>query len=145
MKSFAVRPAAAADAVAVGALAKRRPFTAKWSISALAEEASRPDALFYVAVDGPIRGYALARLVEKEIRLLDLAAAEDGLGIGLALWTVLTREASARGAGRMTLEVSADNVRAAAFYAKRGAKVVGRRPKFYYDGSDAVLMDIDLP
>ncbi len=144
MSGLKVRRAEPADAAAVAALAKRRPFTAKWAISALAEEASRPGALFFVAVDGPIKGYALARLLEKEAGLLDLAVAEDGLGIGLALWTVLTQEASARGAQRLTLEVSAGNGRACAFYAKRGAKVVGRRPKFYYDGSDAVLMDLEL-
>ncbi|MBI5247235.1 MAG: GNAT family N-acetyltransferase [Elusimicrobia bacterium] len=144
MKDFAVRPAAAADAAAVGALAKSRPFTAKWPIADLSDEASRPDALFFVAVDGPIRGYALARLVDKEVRLLDLAAAEDGRGLGRALWDALLDAARERGAAKLTLEVSADNARAAAFYAKRGAKVVGRRPKFYYDGSDAVLMDLEL-
>ena len=75
MSALKVRRAEPADAVAVAALAKRREFTAKWSIAALTEEASRPDAVYFVAVDGPIRGYALARVVAKEAQLLDLAAA----------------------------------------------------------------------
>jgi ribosomal protein S18 acetylase RimI-like enzyme len=44
----------------------------------------------------------------------------------------------------MTLEVSAANAPAQALYLSEGFAVVGRRPKFYNDGSDAVLMDADL-
>ncbi|MDE2512196.1 MAG: GNAT family N-acetyltransferase, partial [Elusimicrobia bacterium] len=79
-----------------------------------------------------------------EVQLLDLAAAEDGRGIGRALWTALTETARARGAARLALEVSAANARALLFYKRAGAVVVGRRAKFYNDGSDAILMDFPL-
>ena len=145
MSELGVRLAAAADVAAVDALAKSRPFTAKWSAKSLAEELTRPDSLFVVADDGMVKGYALARLPDAEARLMDFATAQDGKGIGRALWRELVRGARARGAARLTLEVSQVNARALDFYAKAGAKVVGRRPKFYNDGSDAVLLDLDIP
>jgi ribosomal protein S18 acetylase RimI-like enzyme len=40
--------------------------------------------------------------------------------------------------------VSDKNAGARAFYEALGLRVVGRRPKFYNDGSDAVLMDLIL-
>jgi ribosomal-protein-alanine N-acetyltransferase len=144
MKSAAVRAATRADAAAVAALSKTRPFTAAWSVSALAEEAARPDCVFLIAGGVEPRGYALARVPDAEARLLDFAAAEDGAGIGRALWSALLRGVKARGAARLTLEVSEKNARALAFYTMAGAEVVGRREKFYDDGSAACLMDMTL-
>lgn len=141
----AVRPAAAGDLAAIGEIAAARPFTAKWSARALADELGRPGSVLLAAeADGKVRGYALARVADRECRLLDLAAAVDGGGCGRALLSALTLAARSRGCATLTFEASAGNARALAFYAKAGAKVVGRRPKFYYDGTDAVLMDIDL-
>jgi len=126
------------EVAAIGA----RPFAAGWSREALAAELERPDSIFLVA---PGRGYALARVAGAECALLDLAAAEDGRGAGRALFSALTLAAKARGCARLTFEASALNTRALDFYAKAGARIVGRRPKFYYDGSDAVLLDLDIP
>lgn len=137
----AVRRASEADLDAVVAIG-RREFAAAWSRDALAAELTRPDAIFLVA---PGSAYALARVVAGEARLVDIAAARDGGGAGRALLAALRAEAKARGCARITLEVSAANARALSFYAKAGGTVVGRRPKFYHDGSDAVLMDLDIP
>jgi ribosomal protein S18 acetylase RimI-like enzyme len=143
MRSLVVRPVRVFDATEVAAIA-RRPFAAAWTRDAYAAEAERTDAVFLVADDGAVRGYALARVFDDEARLLDFAAAEDGAGAGRALWAALVETARARGAVRLTLEVSAANARARSFYARAGAAVVGRRPKFYNDGSDAILMDLPL-
>lgn len=141
MSAPAPRPAAAGDAEWVFALAKSRPFTAKWSAAALGEESGRPDSIFLVI---PGKGYALARVVEDDCRLLDLASAVDGNGSGRALIEGMKRAAKQHGCAKLSFEVSAANARALSFYEKAGARVVGRRPKFYYDGADAVLMDLDL-
>ncbi len=146
MKDHAVRAAEADDIEAIAALAQSRPYTAKWPARELAYELARLDSLFLVAGDGgAVRGYALARVAERDCQLLDLAAASDGGGCGRALMAALMSAAKSRTCVKVTLEVSAANERALAFYAKAGARVVGRRPKFYYDGSDAVLMDLDIP
>ena len=144
MSALAVRPATAGDVSATFALAQARPYTAKWTAAALAAEVSRSDSLFLVAERGEMRGYVLARVVERDCRLLDLATASDGGGCGRTLLSALMLAAKSRDCRKVSLEASAANERALAFYAKAGAKVVGRRPKFYYDGSDAVLMDLDL-
>jgi ribosomal protein S18 acetylase RimI-like enzyme len=138
-----VRPARPYDAGEIAEIAKR-PRAAAWSREAYAAEAGRPDSIFLVADDGKAIGYAVARLVEDEAQLLDLAAAEDGRGTGRALWAALAAAARARGAAKLTLEVSSANSRALLFYKRAGAHVVGKRPKFYNDGSDAVLMDLTL-
>jgi len=142
-KSPLVRPARGFDIGEIAEIA-RRPFAARWSREAYAAEAERTDSLFLVADDGAVLGYAVARVFDGEVQLLDLAAAEDGRGVGRALWTALTETARTRGAARLTLEVSAANARALLFYKRAGAVVVGRRAKFYNDGSDAILMDFPL-
>lgn len=141
MSAPAVRPASAEDLDGVAAVG-RRAFAAAWSREALGAELGRADSIFLVA---PGAGYALARVVESDCRLLDLAVAEDGRGVGRALLDALRAAAKARGCAKVSFEASAANARALDFYAKAGARVVGRRPKFYYDGSDAVLLDIELP
>jgi len=141
MNALVVRPASAGDVATIFALALSRPFTAKWTATALLEELARPDSIFLVA---PGRGYAFARVVDGDCRLLDIAASSDGGGFGRALLAELSRAAKARGCAKISFEVSAANARALSFYEKAGAEVVGRRPKFYYDGADAVLMDLKL-
>lgn len=141
-----IRAAGEGDAAAVAALAASRPFTAKWPARELALETGRLDSVFLVLEeDGRIRGYALARVLDGDCLLLDLASDADGSGRGRALMEALVRAAKARGCRKLSFEVSAANERARGFYAKLGGAVVGRRPKFYYDGSDAVLMDLDIP
>ncbi|MFI5346256.1 MAG: GNAT family N-acetyltransferase [Elusimicrobiota bacterium] len=143
MKSPLVRPARGFDVGEIVEIA-RRPFAAGWSREAYAAEAERTDSIFLIADVGTVAGYAVARVFDGEAQLLDLAAAVDGQGAGRALWAALTGAARARGAARLTLEVSAANARAIIFYKRAGAVVVGRRSKFYNDGSDAILMDLPL-
>ncbi|OGR45913.1 MAG: hypothetical protein A2X40_00985 [Elusimicrobia bacterium GWC2_65_9] len=138
-----VRPARSFDMDSVAAIA-RRPFAAGWSREAYAEEAERTDSIFLVADDGVVRGYAMARVFEEEAQLLDLAAAEDGRGLGRTLWAALAAAARSRGCRKLTLEVSQMNTRALHFYRRAGTSIAGRRPNFYKDGSDAILMDFPL-
>ena len=144
MKSPVVRPARDFDADEIAKISQR-PHAARWSRDAYAAEILRMDSILLVADDGAILGYALARVVDEDAQLLDLAAARDGRGIGRALWAALAARARERGAKTLTLEVSSANSRALLFYKRAGARVVGRRAKFYNDGSDAILMDFILP
>lgn len=144
MKKIAVRAATGDDLDAAAAIAAARS-AAGWTRRALAGELGRADAVFVVAAEGAdVRGYAAARLVGEEARLLDVAVAADGRGVGRSLWAFLVAEARRRGAQLLTLEVSERNGRARAFYRAAGAAEVGRRSRFYADGSDAVLMDLRL-
>lgn len=144
MRKIDVRPAENGDLGAAAELAEQRSAT-KWTLTALRGELGRPDAVLAVAADGgTLLGYAAARAVDEELRLLDIVSAVEGQGVGRALWAFLVEKGRKRGLKKLTLEVGADNLRARAFYAAAGAVEVGRRPKFYLNGSDAVLMDARL-
>lgn len=108
-----------------------------WTRGQLAEELGRPGGIFLV--DEVLRGFVIAWLVFDELNLLqigvDPAARRAGLATALhaALW------AAAPHATVGWLEVRADNEPARRFYAREGWRELGRRPRYYADGSDAVL------
>lgn len=141
MRKIAVRAAEPGDVEAAASVAAARSATA-WTLASLRGELGRPDSVFLVAVDGDaLLGYAVARAVDEELCLLDIASAVDGEGAGRALWAALVEAGRRRRLKKLTLEVSLTNLRARRFYLAAGAVEVGRRTKFYPDGSDAVLLD----
>ena len=90
-----------------------------------------------------IVGFAIARRYPPNLEILDIAVAVQRQGVGRVLIEALKDEAV--GCEKITLEVSARNGAGRAFYDALGFRVVGRRPKFYNDAADAVLMDLALP
>jgi ribosomal-protein-alanine N-acetyltransferase len=60
--------------------------------------------------------------------------------VGAALLHGAMTEAAARGAAAMFLEVSTRNEAARALYARTGFTEVGRRARYYADGSDALVL-----
>jgi [ribosomal protein S18]-alanine N-acetyltransferase len=54
-------------------------------------------------------------------------------------------EARGRGARATLLEVSISNAAGRALYDQTGFVEVGRRPRYYADGSDAMILRVDLP
>ena len=141
-----VRPARRADVAAVAAVARARTESAGWPPAALEEEIERDGSLFFVSEGAAgVLGYLIARIAPDEAHIVDIAAREDRRGAGRALLDALFETARSLRLTRVTLEVGARNVRAQNFYTAAGFRVVGRRPKFYNDGSDAVLMDRNLP
>ena len=106
-------------------------------------------------IDGAVAGYVkLARALPLEsnrhvleIRGLAVDPARQRRGVGRLLIAAAAREASARGARRLTLRVLAPNTAARAFYESCGFKVEGvLREEFLLDGRyvDDVLMALDL-
>jgi len=65
-------------------------------------------------------------------------------GIGDALLRAAKDFALRRGATRMFLEVAVGNVAALGLYRKHGFSQVGRRPRYYANGSDALVMRAEL-
>jgi ribosomal-protein-alanine N-acetyltransferase len=53
-------------------------------------------------------------------------------------------EAPRTGANRLLLEVREDNAGALAFYASRGFIEIDRRPRYYRDGTTAVVLRLPL-
>lgn len=91
-------------------------------------------------------GLLLARVMqdEGEILTLAVAAAARRQGIGSALVATAMREAAARGARTLWLEVSAANDAARSLYSKAGFVTAGQRQRYYADGTDALVLRADL-
>lgn len=89
-----------------------------------------------------IVGMASARLLGDEAHVIRLAvdAARRRQGTGRALLEGLVDWATRAGAPSLLLEVRAGNDAALALYAAAGFGVDGRRPRYYPDGEDALLL-----
>ena len=113
-----------------------------WSAAELADLIASPSTLLAEASDG----FALARVAADEAELLTIAVRPEarGRGLGSALLRDVLAAAAARGAGRMVLEVAADNAAALALYRREGFAECGRRRGYYAapDGRriDALIM-----
>lgn len=81
---------------------------------------------------------------EAEILSLGVSPADQQQGVGRALVAGLADAAKAAGAARIFLEVDAGNCAAIALYRRAGFAQSGRRPGYYRDGADAVLMQLIL-
>ena len=62
-------------------------------------------------------------------------------GIGKLLLTDLIKRSKSLQINQIFLEVKQNNEPAKALYNSMGFKIVGKRPKFYQDGSDALLLN----
>lgn len=96
-------------------------------------------------------GFVLARRIldEVEIDLVGVAPDLRRQRLAVRLLEALLEDERRAGARVAQLELSAANAPAAALYASLGFVVVGRRPRYYPDGSDALLLssalDADRP
>lgn len=110
-----------------------------WDAPGFARQLGLPGVFGLIDTEG---GLVLARVAADEAEILTLAVAPSARrhGLGAALLRAAMREASARGASTMFLEVSADNEAAEALYAAAGFRPVGRRSRYYPDGDDAMVL-----
>lgn len=142
-----IRPARPADLKALLSIQERYPALPRWTAEHFLEEISSPRSHFAVLEkNGKISGYGVFHKVPPEAQILMVAVAPEaaGQGWGRALLARLIEEARALNFEKMTLEVSDKNRPAQRLYLSAGFLVVGRRPKFYNDNSDALLMDLNL-
>lgn len=126
-------------------------FSAPWTRKMLeAELTGNQFAHFLVARDtangGAIVGSLCFWIVFEEVRLMNLAVAEDSRrrGIGAALVDSALRTGLTQAATRAVLEVRASNRAALALYQRVGFTQVSIRPTYYsHPVEDAVLMEMD--
>jgi ribosomal-protein-alanine N-acetyltransferase len=87
-------------------------------------------------------GYAVASVVPDVVELQRIAVdpASRRSGVATALLEDVVDLAVAAGAVRILLEVREDNHGALAFYGGTGFRELDRRPRYYRDGSAAVVM-----
>jgi ribosomal-protein-alanine N-acetyltransferase len=139
--SLLIRRATADDAGSLVDL-ERGSFPHPWTRAQLASERRQSGALGLVAEEGDaVVGYALYRRVLDEAELLRLAVAPDRRRRRVASAVVMRgiEDLAALGCAVAFLEVRADNVAAIQFYERTGWTAAGRRPRYYPDGTDALL------
>lgn len=122
---------------------EERTSTTPWSLGLLLAEARRPDRVYLVARDGSrVVGFAglLFALTEGHVTTIAVDPDRQGDQIGTRLLLVLLREAIARGATDVTLEVRTSNEPAKALYRRFGLMPVGTRAGYYRNPDEDALV-----
>ena len=138
-----IRPATADDVAAVVALEQELFGVDAWSAESVRDELTGERRHAVVASEhGGVVGYAVTMRSDDVVDLqrVAVAPAHRRSGIARQLLDAVRRTGRAEGAHRMLLEVSADNTAALAFYAAEGFAEIDRRPRYYRDGSDALVL-----
>jgi ribosomal-protein-alanine acetyltransferase len=111
------------------------------------ELAWEKSSVFVAESEGRVQGFVAVWLIPPEAQIAAIAVRPEaaGKGLGRGLLRRAHEEARLRGCAVVTLEVSHRNAAARHLYESEGYIAVGRRAGYYADGSDAVLMDLNLP
>jgi len=146
-QGFLIRPPDADDLPAVSAL-EAKVFPDPWPMHLYAQEIRQPLRFQRVVLDrdGFLAAYLFACWQADELHVLKVATHPLYHGLGIA--TSLLRDAAdeaRRGGGRgIILEVRPANHRAVQLYRHIGYRVIGRRPRYYSDGEDALVMFLSV-
>lgn len=145
----AIRPAILSDLADLVRIENAAFATDRFSRRTLHYLLTRARAIFLVAERaGAAVGSVVALLHGRTslARIYSMAVdpAHQGAGIGLALLREAEARALADGRAVMRLEVRTDNARAIALYRREGYREIGRIPRYYEDGCDALRMEKTL-
>lgn len=136
------------DVPAVEALERRLFPVDAWPLQMFFDELSQPETRRYVVgqVEGQIVAYAGLMCIEPiaDVQTIAVVPEFEGKGIGSAILTELIEEARRRHAADVLLEVRADNPRAQQLYLRFGFEQIHVRPRYYRDGTDALIMRLPL-
>lgn len=114
-----------------------------WTPNAYARELLKQTTYCWVAeMDGRLAGSLTMWDVAGEAEIANVAVHPDfwRQGIGQALVQTALEKAAGLGIGKIMLEVRANNLPAQTLYARFGFVEDGRRPGYYANGEDAILM-----
>ncbi|MEI5671986.1 MULTISPECIES: ribosomal protein S18-alanine N-acetyltransferase [unclassified Nocardioides] len=144
-----IRAATLADVEEVAALEAENLGADAWSPHLVGEgiAGNLPTVFYLVAeVDGALVGHAVVSAVADiaELQRIAVTPAARRTGLATTLLDEGCRLARASGADRLLLEVREDNAGALRFYAARGFVEIDRRPRYYADGTTAIVLRLPL-
>lgn len=126
-------------------------FPSAWNETSLHAELQSPDAAIWLArsVDAgsqALAGFVLVRRVLDEVHIhaVGVCAGFRRRGVAATLLERVLAHAREDGLAIVHLEQRASNHASHALYEAQGFVVVGRRPRYYRDGEDALLMSLAL-
>jgi len=140
-----IRPAGAADVESVARLEQECLGTDAWSEGLVREGVlgDLPTITYLVAeVDGDVVGHAVTSSAGDiaELQRIAVAPSHRRQGVAASLLAGVVDAARRTPADRLLLEVREDNRGALTFYAGQGFVEIDRRPRYYSDGTTAVVM-----
>ena len=133
-------PAAAGHAQLLAAIhAAAFPPAEHWDEAAIAAQLSLPGGF---GLFDPTGGMVLGRIAADEAEILALAVipARRRAGLGRALLAAAESHVGAAGGRVVFLEVAESNAAARALYGAAGYREIGRRSRYYRDGTDALVL-----
>lgn len=132
-----IRTATADDVDAVTALETVIFGADAWSANVVREELTGERRTAVVACDPDVVGYAVVAHAgdTADLQRIAVEPARRREGLGHAMLAIVLPEDS-----RVLLEVSTRNEGALAFYDAEGFATIDRRPSYYRDGADALVM-----
>jgi ribosomal-protein-alanine N-acetyltransferase len=141
-----VRAATDADVDAIAASEADNLGADAWSHGLVAEGvAGRLPTVHYLVAEsgGLVVGHAVASLVADvaELQRIAVSSGSRRRGVARALLDEVVALAVQEDIGRLLLEVREDNEAALAFYAAQGFVELDRRPRYYRDGTGAVVLE----
>jgi ribosomal-protein-alanine N-acetyltransferase len=133
--SVVVREASDSDIDKISVI-EQASFSDPWPRGGFEPLLRAPRCLFVVAEQGsgqPVAGYSVARWVEDEAELLNIAVADEerGKGIGGKLLDHVVSALQKKGIRHIFLEVRDSNVAARELYKSRGFRELSRRTGYY--------------
>jgi ribosomal-protein-alanine acetyltransferase len=140
-------PADEADVARIAALEAGLLGADAWSGRQLAEELVAPGRRVLVfTAGGDIAGYVITMTLGEvcDLQRIGVDPAWQRGGVGGELLGAAARFAVHDGAERMLLEVAEDNAAAIAFYRAAGFTEIDRRPRYYRNGADALVLALGL-
>lgn len=114
-----------------------------WTIEQFWSELAQPTRRYCVAVSGgQVLGYAGLFVLppDADVQTVGVASEAQGRGIAGQLLGSLLAGADDDGVTHTLLEVRDGNTAALAVYVRLGFVVISRRPRYYPDGTDALVM-----
>ncbi len=92
----------------------------------------------------PRGGFLLLRSVADEAEILSIGVSTPRQGIGRALMQAAIAHLRSKTIATLHLEVAASNNAARRLYESLGFKETGKRPCYYPDGADALILSLQL-
>jgi len=138
-----IRRAASGDYSAFAAIEAQYPGFPAWGVTGFAGEEKNRNAVTLAAeLEGGVCGFINFWILRPEVQLNLLAVKKElaRKGVASALTGKMLEYARKSLCTAIDLEVNEHNAPAIAFYTGQGFEVVGRRPKFYNNADDALLM-----
>ena len=120
-------------------------FPSPWSLNALQSEIKNPISHLWVFKrDEVLSGYICFWMFEKEAQILSLAVhpRDRGKGFGHYLLKNMIEKVVSKGVQYIWLEVRPSNLAAKRLYQKLSFVEVYRRPKYYSNTEDAIVMGL---